>query len=68
MYEVSEVAKDARNILTAWKNNFELYYISARGENVADITVNWFHTQAIPYDHIELLGSHDKLAAAKNIM
>ncbi|MDM5351720.1 hypothetical protein QUF65_12570 [Lysinibacillus sphaericus] len=65
MYEVSEVAKDAKNILTAWQNMFELYYISARGENVADITVNWFENQAIPYDHIELLGSHDKLAVAK---
>jgi len=65
MYEVSEAAKDAKSILSAWQNDFELYYISARGENLVDITVNWFKTQAIPYDHIELLGSHDKLAAAK---
>ena len=50
------------------KNNFELYYISARGENVADITVNWFKSQAIPYDHIELLGDHDKLVPQKNIV
>lgn len=65
MYEVSEAAQDAQSILNAWQTNYELYYISARGENVSDITVNWFKSQAIPYDHIELIGSHDKLAVAK---
>ena len=65
MYEVSEVAKDAKSILHAWRNHYELYYISARGENVSAITENWFKAQDIPYDHIELIGSHDKLAVAK---
>ncbi|GLC88619.1 5' nucleotidase, NT5C type [Lysinibacillus piscis] len=65
MYAVSEVAQDAQTILNTWKNDYELYYISARGENVTDVTMNWFHTQEIPYDHIELIGSHDKLAIAQ---
>lgn len=65
MYEVSEAAKDAKDILDSWQNTYELFYISARGENVTDITLNWFKTQAIPYHHIELIGSHDKLAVAK---
>ncbi|MEO4052359.1 hypothetical protein [Solibacillus sp. CAU 1738] len=65
MYEASELASDAKSILTAWQNRYELFYISARGENVYDITKNWFHTNDIPYDHIELIGSHDKIQTAK---
>ncbi|MEG0258967.1 MAG: hypothetical protein RR595_02570 [Lysinibacillus sp.] len=65
MYSVSELAKDAKSILSQWQNAYELYYISARGENVLDTTHAWFNSNAIPFDHIELLGSHDKLAAAK---
>ncbi|MGE7675834.1 5' nucleotidase, NT5C type [Lysinibacillus sp. NPDC094403] len=65
MYEVSEAAKDAQDILNTWKENYELYYISARGENVSEVTVNWFKSQFIPYDHIELIGSHDKVSVAK---
>lgn len=68
MYEVSEAAKDAQDILNTWKENYELYYISARGENVSDVTVNWFKSQSIPYDHIELIGSHDKISVAKNMV
>lgn len=65
MYAVSELAADAKNILSAWQNRYELYYISARGENVFDITTKWFQEQCVPYDHIELIGSHDKIAAAR---
>lgn len=65
MYEVSELAADAHRILTAWQNQYELYYISARGENVFDITKNWFDQFKVPYDHIECIGSHNKIAIAK---
>lgn len=65
MYEVSELASDAKSILSKWQNRFELYYISARAENVFDITKNWFQTHDIPFDHIELIGSHDKVQTAK---
>ena len=30
-----------------------------------DITKNWFDTSAIPYDHIELIGSHKKIEIAR---
>lgn len=65
MYAASELAADAKNILSTWQNRYELYYISARGENVFDITTKWFQEQCIPYDHIELIGSHDKITAAR---
>lgn len=65
MYAVSELAAHALPILNDWRNHYELYYISARGENVQDVTVKWFQEYAVPYDHIELIGSHDKLSIAK---
>jgi len=65
MYKVSDLAANAKNILQSWESKFELYYISARGKNVYDITYNWFNEHNIPYDHIELIGSHDKLEIAR---
>lgn len=65
MYEVSELAENALQILQLWQPKYELYYISARGKNVFDITQNWFNQFEVPYDHIELIGSHDKIAIAK---
>lgn len=65
MYEVSEAAKYAQQVLRNWQQKYELYYISARGENSHDVTKNWFLQHQIPYDHIELIGSHDKIAIAK---
>ncbi len=65
MYRVSELARDAKQVLTDWHERFELFYISARGENVFDITENWFIEHEVPYDHIELIGSHDKISVAQ---
>jgi uncharacterized protein len=67
MYEVSELAAHAKSILQSWESKFELYYISARGKNVSDITYNWFKEHNIPFDHIELIGSHDKVEIAKKL-
>ena len=65
MYRVSELAHHAQEVLQSWKQKYELFYISARGQNVKDITTNWFYDQDIPFDHIELIGSHDKIKTAK---
>ena len=65
MYSVSEIAKDAQTILRNWHQAFELFYISARGLELYDITQKWFEKHHVPYDHIELIGSHDKITVAK---
>ncbi|NLY78612.1 MAG: hypothetical protein GX072_01530 [Lysinibacillus sp.] len=65
LYSVSQIAKDAQKILRTWHKKYELYYISARDTNVFDITKQWFEQHEVPYDHIELIGSHDKIEAAK---
>ena len=65
MYAVSECAAHAQQILNDWQHRYELYYISARGENVYDVTLDWFTKEQVPYHHIELIGSHDKINVAK---
>lgn len=65
IYTTSPVSEHAKTILNEWKKHFELYYISARGENVLDVTYDWFKQHAISYDHIELIGTHKKIEAAK---
>ena len=65
IYDMSPPQVYAKNILDQWKAKFELYYISARGNNVYDTTREWFKREAIPYDHIELIGSHHKIEAAR---
>lgn len=65
IYTVSPVSENAKRVLNTWKKHHELFYISARGENVLDITFDWFKKHAIEYDHIELIGSHNKIETAR---
>ena len=65
IYDTSPPQTYAKDILARWHDQFELYYMSARGANVYETTYNWFKREAIPYDHIELIGSPYKIEAAK---
>lgn len=65
IYDTSPPQEYAKKVLENWQSQYELFYISARGENVYDTTYNWFKREAIPYDHIDLIGSHYKIEAAK---
>ncbi|MFS0575228.1 hypothetical protein AB1K83_06330 [Sporosarcina sp. 179-K 3D1 HS] len=65
IYSTSPTQQYAKTVLEKWKNRFELFYISARGTEVYDSTLEWFLREAIPYDHIELVGSHNKIETAK---
>lgn len=65
IYSCSPPQEHAKEILNQWNSQFELFFISARGKHVYDETLNWFSREEIPYDHIELIGSHYKIEAAK---
>jgi uncharacterized protein len=65
IYSNSPLAKGAKDILSNWSLKHELFFISARRNHLLDITKNWFNKHQIDYDHVELIGSHDKIAAAK---
>ena len=65
IYATSPIRDHAREVLTEWNDRYELYFISARGSNVQDLTYKWFLEHKVVYDHIELIGTHDKIATAK---
>lgn len=65
IYATSPISENAKAILDKWKDQYELYFISARGENVRDVTFDWFAHHSIAYDHIELIGTHKKIETAK---
>ncbi|MED3759051.1 MULTISPECIES: hypothetical protein [Peribacillus] len=65
IYSESLLAEGAKDVLENWTEQANLYFISARSSRLLDVTKNWFTSNQVLYDHIELVGSHDKIAAAK---
>ncbi|WP_251555046.1 5' nucleotidase, NT5C type [Neobacillus muris] len=65
IYKGSPLAAGAKKVLNRWKQQFELFFISARGPQLLEVTEKWFQRHEVTYDHIELIGSHDKIDAAK---
>lgn len=67
LYDEAPVHGNADQILQAWhqQRQHQLIFISAREEKHLDVTHNWFARFAIPFNQIELIGSHDKVNAAK---
>ncbi|MDP4163175.1 MAG: hypothetical protein Q8906_06820 [Bacillota bacterium] len=65
IYAGSPLAIGAGPILKKWKKDHELFFISARGPHLLEITKQWFLKCGLGYDHIELIGTHDKVETAK---
>lgn len=65
MYEGSPLAEGVKEVLIQWAIKHELYFISARGKHLFDITENWFINNDIPFNHIELIGTHHKIEAVQ---
>jgi uncharacterized HAD superfamily protein len=65
IYAKSPIADGAASVLNQWKNKFELCFISARGPQMLEITKQWFSEHNLKPDQIELIGTHDKVEAAK---
>ncbi len=65
IYKDAPLAKGAKGIVQKWKNQFDLFFISARRNHLYEVTNNWFSKQEINYDHLELIGTHNKIAAVK---
>ena len=65
IYTFSPIAEGAKDLLLRWGRKHELIFISARGKEVLDVTKEWFIRNGIPYDHIELIGSHEKIESAR---
>lgn len=65
IYSKSPIAEGAQKTLTEWGKSHELFFISARNTHLVELTKKWFQEHSLDYDHIELIGSHDKVNAAK---
>ncbi|MBU8879406.1 hypothetical protein BGM26_10465 [Bacillus sp. FJAT-29790] len=66
IYAESPLAKGAKDVLKKWENRHELYFISARGSHLLELTEEWFLKNALTFHHIDLIGTHNKLQAAKD--
>jgi uncharacterized protein len=65
IYAESPIADDAASVLAKWENKFDLCFISARGPHLLNITKKWFLDHNLNFHEIELIGTHDKVEAAK---
>ncbi|MEQ2526203.1 hypothetical protein WMO40_05780 [Bacillaceae bacterium CLA-AA-H227] len=65
IYEASPLTKEVRAVLREWESAHDLFFISARSKHLLELTKEWFVKQDLPFHHIELIGSHDKINAAK---
>ncbi|WP_414055044.1 5' nucleotidase, NT5C type [Macrococcus equi] len=67
MYKYSPVHQHADDVLAEWSKYYQLIFISARHDYLNDLTIDWFKTHKVPYHHIELTGSHDKIVTARRL-
>lgn len=65
IYEEAAIAYAVENAIKEWEREHHMIYISARGKHLYDVTKNWFQQYHLPYHHIELIGSHDKIETVK---
>ena len=65
IYRSNPLATGAKSIMDQWKDQYDLYFISARRQHLYDVTNTWFANQHIDFDHLELIGSHNKIATVK---
>lgn len=65
IYAESPLAEGAADTLSRWHGKHELYFISARAQHLLDVTEKWFKDHLIHYQHIELIGSHNKVGTAE---
>ncbi|WP_042355035.1 5' nucleotidase, NT5C type [Bacillus rubiinfantis] len=65
IYRDSPLANGAKSVLNKWATSHELFYISARGAHLLAVTEDWFTRNGVLFNHIELIGSHDKIETAK---
>jgi uncharacterized HAD superfamily protein len=55
----------AREALDLLCKEHEIHIITARTENMRDLTRDWLHQHGLPYHSLVMVGCHDKRAACK---
>ncbi|RFU65724.1 5' nucleotidase, NT5C type [Peribacillus glennii] len=65
IYAESVIADGAKEALGNWAALADFYFISARRSDLLRVTETWLGRHELNFHHIELIGSHDKIEAAK---
>ncbi|MDR4948609.1 5' nucleotidase, NT5C type [Neobacillus cucumis] len=65
IYKGSPPATGAIQVLKKWNLKHALFFISARGPHLLDVTEEWFYQNGLTFHHIELIGSHNKVETVK---
>lgn len=65
IYKEAKLADFAKQALDGLKKEHRLIYITARRDHLTDVTLDWFTSREIHYDHVELVGGHHKVEAVK---
>lgn len=61
------VREYGREVLWSLKKNHNIYYVTARIEELRDITVKWFKENNLPLSELYMLGSFHKSDKAKEL-
>jgi uncharacterized HAD superfamily protein len=65
IYKESPPANGVIQVLKKWTHKHALFFISARGPHLLDVTEEWFYQNGLTFHHIELIGSHNKVETVK---
>ncbi len=65
IYEQAELVPHVKTTLNEWAGQHDLIYITARRKHLKETTHGWFRAKNLPFNHIELVGKHDKLEAIR---
>ncbi|MDQ0269467.1 5' nucleotidase, NT5C type [Cytobacillus purgationiresistens] len=66
IYRESTIAEGAKAVLNRWEQEHELFFISARNAELMEVTEKWFLEHTLGFHHIDLIGTHHKVQAAKD--
>lgn len=65
MYEEVRIRIDVKNVLDQVYQKHNIHFVTAREVEMRAVTEKWLTKHNIPMDTLTLLGSHDKVAKAK---
>lgn len=67
-YEEAEIVEYAKDVIEKWlANSHNLYFVTARDKSLTEITTKWLNDKGFSDIDVHLLGSHDKIAKAKEL-
>ncbi|MDR5658654.1 hypothetical protein RH915_04050 [Serpentinicella sp. ANB-PHB4] len=67
MHAKAQIRSNVHEVLWKLNEKHQIYYVTARNENMTDITRRWLEDHKLPKGELYLLGSHHKAEKAKEL-